>query len=121
MEHKFWSKDEATEQIRRIANSDRLTLSYKRHAVERLIERSLIVSDLLYVLKFGLVLKDPIQSTRPRYFKYAIECKCPNSANRDVRVVVIPDKATCELKIISIMWVDEQSTRAGNMIGRENE
>lgn len=117
-----WSKAEATDRIREIARSPHMAISYKLHAQERLVERSLIVSDVLYVLKFGFVHIDPVPSTRPGYNRYSMECRSPNSGNRDVRVFVIPDKKTCHLKIITVMWVDETSAKAGTILDEsENE
>lgn len=97
-----------------------MSISYKKHAQERLAERGLIVSDVLYVLKNGFVYLECEPSTRPGYNKYCMECRSPNSGGRSVRVVVIPDKKRCELKIISVMWVDEVATRAGTIVS-ENE
>lgn len=116
-----WTGREATDEIRAIARSKRLKISYKLHAVERLAERDLIMSDVLYVLKNGFVYLDPEPSTRPGYNKYCMECRSPNSGARSVRVVVIPDKTQCWLKIISVMWVDEKATRAGSIIRNEEE
>ncbi|WP_353843242.1 DUF4258 domain-containing protein [Mesorhizobium sp.] len=95
-----WPKGQATDEIRAIARSDKLTISYKRHAVERIEERTIILGDLLYVLKNGFVHMDPTESTRPKYKKYAMESRCPNGGNRTLRVVVIPEKADCYLKIV---------------------
>lgn len=102
-----WSPGKATQEINGIARSDALILSYKRHAIDRFQERGLIVSDLLYVLKNGFVYEEPEPSTRNGYNKYKIESRCPNGGNRSVRVIVIPDKATCELKLVTVMWADE--------------
>ncbi len=96
-----------------------MQISYKKHAIERLSERGLIMGDVLYVLKFGFVLIDAVPSTRPGFNKYAMESKCPNGGNRAVRVIVIPDKRLCALKIVTVMWVDEHETRAGTFIGEE--
>jgi hypothetical protein len=96
-----------------------MTIAYKRHARDRIAERGLIVGDVLYVLKQGFVLLDPEPSTRPGYNKYAMESKCPNGGNRAIRVIVIPDKKTCFLKIVSVMWVDETETRSGTITGEE--
>jgi len=96
-----------------------MTISYKKHAIERLQERGLIMGDILYVLKNGFVLMEPVPSTRAGFNKYAMESKCPNGGNRAVRVIVIPDKRLCALKIVSVMWVDEHETRAGTFIGEE--
>ena len=96
-----------------------MIIAYKRHATDRIAERGLIISDVLYVLKHGFVLMEPEPSTRAGYNKYAIESKCPNGGNRAVRVIVIPDKKTCFLKIVSVMWVDEIETRSGTINGEE--
>lgn len=75
--------------------------------MERLLVRDLIVADALHVLKFGFVLDEPEPSDVEGYYKYAVEAKTPNSDGRVVRLIVVPDGA-CELKIITIMWKDEQ-------------
>jgi len=117
-----WNKKDATNEIRNIARSKKLTYSYTKHAKERMLERSLFNGDILYVLRNGFIHLDPIPSTRENYNKYAMECPCPNSRRRAVRVIVIPDKQTCFLKAVSVMWVDEKMTRAGTIIGvKENE
>jgi len=111
----------ATDEIRAIARSLKLTVSYKRHATDRIAERGIILSDVLYVLKNGFVHQEPTPSTRPGFSKYAMECRCPNGGNRAVRVVVIPDTKAVYLKIVSVMWVDEIEIRAGSLFGEENE
>ncbi|WP_366925236.1 DUF4258 domain-containing protein [Novosphingobium sp. SCN 63-17] len=116
-----WTKAKATDGIREIARSARLTISYKRHAINQMAERDLIISDVLYVLKNGFVHIEPEPSTRSGYNKYGMECTCPNSGSRAVRVIVIPDRKACFLKIITVMWVDEVATRAGNIIGESDE
>ena len=116
-----WDKDRATDEIRNIARSKQLTVTYALHARERLAERDLVFSDVLFVLKNGFVRQDPTPSTQPGFNKYCMECRTPNSNGRDVRVVTVPDKAHCWLKIVSVMWVDEASTRAGTIIGKEEE
>jgi hypothetical protein len=75
-----------------------------------MLERELILGDVLYLLKHGFVFDPADPSTRPEYFKYKVECKTPNSVNRDVRVVAIPDWRTKEIKIITVMWKDEPRT-----------
>lgn len=116
-----WTAREATDEIRNIAQSDRLKVTYKQHARDRMAERELIMSDVLYVLKNGFVHLDPEPSTREGYNKYCIECRSPNSGGRSVRVVAIPDKKQCWLKIVTVMFVDEKSMRAGTIIGSEIE
>jgi hypothetical protein len=87
-----WDPARATREIREIARSERLNLSYRLHAKEQMAERDLIVSDVLHVLKNGFVYAKPEPSTRSGYFRYAMESKTPNSGSRRVRVIVIPDK-----------------------------
>lgn len=115
-----WSPRDATDEIRAMAREQHLTISYKRHATEQMADRGLIISDVLYVLKNGFVYREGQNSTRAGYHKYAMENRSPNGGNRDVRVVVIPDKATCELKIITVMWVDEKQTVAGSIVGEKD-
>lgn len=84
-------------------------------------ERNLIMGDVLYVLKNGFVYNDPLPSTRQGYHKYSIESKSPNGGSRSVRVVVIPEKNACFLKIITVMWVDENAAIDGTIIGENDE
>ncbi|MFJ6323836.1 MULTISPECIES: DUF4258 domain-containing protein [unclassified Rhizobium] len=84
-----------------------MTVSYKLHAKERMAERDLIASDVLYVLKNGFVYQPAVPATRPDLYRYRMECKTPNSGNRVVGVAVIPSVSGCLLKIISVMWIDE--------------
>lgn len=116
-----WDKDHATDPIRAIARSRSLTLHYRLHARERLAERGLLMGDVLHVLKFGFIRQEPIPSTREGFMRYSMECKTPNSNGREVRVVVIPDKKRCDMKIVTVMWVDETDTKAGTIIGKDNE
>lgn len=102
-----WTTAQATENIRKVAASSDLTITYKIHAKEQMSDRGLIISDVLYVLKNGFVYNEPEPSTRSGYFKYAIESSCPNSARRVVRVIVIPESKSNFLKIITVMWVDK--------------
>lgn len=116
-----WEPGHATDEIRAIARSPRLNLSYKLHARDRLAERGIIVSDVLHALKFGFVYERPIPATRAGYFRYRIECRTPNSGGRPIGVVVIPAKVGCLIKVISVMWIDEFERRAGSIIGVEDE
>jgi hypothetical protein len=102
-----WTLGQATDQIRACAAKEDFTPHWKAHALDRLLERDLIVADALHVLKHGFVLDEPVPSDVEGYFKYAVEAKTPNSDGRVVRLIVVPDGA-CELKVITIMWKDEQ-------------
>lgn len=82
-----------------------MRLTYQEHARDRLLERGLIQGDVLHVLKNGMIFADPEESTRPNFFKYRIEGRSPNSGGRTVRVVVIPNPKTLDLKVITVMWV----------------
>ncbi|MBF0560712.1 MAG: DUF4258 domain-containing protein [Alphaproteobacteria bacterium] len=107
-EHKMepWSPRVATEKIRAYAKDSRLKLSYKLHAKERLAERALTTSDVLYVLKSGFVYADAEPSQREGLFRYAIEGKTPNTGGRSVRFIVIPSPSAPNMKVVSVMWVD---------------
>lgn len=116
-----WDNKTATKNIRIMAKSKKFGIHYKLHARERLSDRNLIMSDILFVLRNGFVHTSAVESTRAGYHKYAIECRSPNSGGREVRVIVIPDSKTCKLKIVTVMWVDEESTKAGSIVRNEDE
>lgn len=112
-----WSPRDATVIIQQIANCPSFSLVYKRHATERMVERQLIQSDVLHVLKKGSVFSSPQKAEKTQgYFKYAIESTTPNSNGRTVRLIVIPNAAVKKIKIITVMWKDETSTRAGTLM-----
>jgi hypothetical protein len=102
-----WTPAGATEYIRKIAVSDDLTLISTRHALDQMAERDLYTGDVLFILKHGFVLDDGNESTRPGFYKYKMESRSPNSGSRTVRVVAIPDAERRQLKIVTVMWVDD--------------
>jgi hypothetical protein len=101
-----WSPSKATEAIRQYARGE-FALSYKLHAKERMEERGLVQSDIVHVLKNGFVYADAIPATPIGYFRYAIEGSAPNSGGRSLRVVVIPSQCRAEIKVVTVMWADE--------------
>ena len=101
-----WTPAQATDRIRAIALGE-YDLSYKWHAMEQLTERGLIIGDLTFLLKFGFVYDAAQPSTRKEFYKYRMQCRTPNSNNREVRVVVIPDWKRKQLKALTVMWADE--------------
>lgn len=103
-----WTPAEATQRINRCAKSDELQLSWSVHAKERMRERGIIVSDILYLLKHGFVYEQAEPSTREGLFKYQVEGTTPNSNRRALRVVVIPDARAVQMKLVTIMWRDER-------------
>lgn len=116
-----WTQQQATEEIRAIARSPRLALSYKLHARERLTERGIIMSDVLYVLKNGFVHTDAVPAGLPDHDCYRMESRSPNSGTRILGVVVIPDKRGWLLKIVTVMWIDEKERRAGTIMGEDDD
>lgn len=85
--------------------TDALDLRLTGHAKDQMLERGLIVGDVLHVLKFGTVFDKAQESTQMGLYKYKMQCTTPNSNGRGVAVVVIPGGAN-ELKIVTVMWVD---------------
>ena len=73
-----------------------------------MIQRDLIVGDLLYLLRRGFVYDRPEQATRPEFWKYKVEGSKPNSGGRIVRTVAIPDCVRKQVKIVTVMWKDER-------------
>ena len=95
----------ATTRIRRLAGPE-LRLRYTKHAKDRMMERGMIIGDILHVIKNGAVRRPGEPSTRPGLFKYQIECVTPNSNGRTVRLVVIPSENGA-IKIVTVMWSNE--------------
>ena len=102
-----WSPPEATRSINGIARNKLCDLSYTFHAKERVEERGLLVSDVLFVLRNGHVYDAAEPSTLAGHYKYRIEGQSPNSGSRTVRVVVVPDTSSCQIKVVTVMWRDE--------------
>lgn len=65
-----WQPRVASEIINEMAKDPICDLSYTEHAKERIAERSLIISDILYVLKHGFVLDNPEPSTVEKLYKF---------------------------------------------------
>lgn len=103
-----WTPAEATQRLNKCAKSDELQLSWTLHAKDRMRERGIIISDILYLLKSGFVYEQAEPSTREGFFKYQVEGTTPNSNRRALRVVVIPDPRASQMKIVTIMWRDER-------------
>lgn len=95
--------------INKIAGSKQCDLAITGHARERMSERGLIMSDVLFVLKNGFVYEEPEVSTLDGFFKYVVESQSPNSGSRTLKVVAIPDPdlRSCQLKIVTVMWRDK--------------
>ncbi len=102
-----WTAAEATKRINACAHSPRLNIARSKHAKEQLLDRSLIMGDLIHLLKTGFVYEEPEKTTREGFFKYRVEGKTPNSGARTVRAVVIPN-GDCNVKIVTVMWRDEK-------------
>ena len=102
-----WTPGDATRKIREISKSRELNLSYRKHAKKRLAERGVFISDVLFVLKNGFVYEGSEPSTVKGLFKYQIESQSPNSGSRILRLVVVPDAKSKAIKIVTIMWRDE--------------
>ncbi len=101
-----WSPADATRYIRELGKQPK-NLSYSDHFTSRLLERDLLIGDVLYVLRNGFVYEEAVPATQANLYKYKIETRTPNSHNRQVRVVVIPDYGRCWIKVVTVMWVDE--------------
>jgi hypothetical protein len=105
-----WGNADATDAIREIASGD-YTLDLTQHASSQMRARTLTTGDVVYVLKRGFVHDDPQTTTQEALYKYAMESRTPNTGNRVVRVVVIPCWKPREIKVVTVMWVDENTFR----------
>lgn len=102
-----WGPADATDAIREVARHEKFKITLTGHARDRMLERDLSMGDLLYVLKNGFVYELPGKATQPDLWKYSIETASPNSRNRVVRMVVIPDIVKLWAKVVTVMWADE--------------
>jgi hypothetical protein len=103
-----WKPAVATKRINEIARNKQCDLAFTKHATERLTQRSLMIGDLRYVLKYGHVYEEPEGSTIAGLYRYKIENQSPNSGARFLRAVVVPDGKSRQIKVITIMWRDEK-------------
>lgn len=103
-----WKPGVATKLINGIAQDKKCDLSITAHAKERMQQRSLLMSDVLFVLRNGYVYEEPEPSTIAGLCKYSVESQSPNSGARFLRVVAVPDKKSCQIKVVTIMWRDEK-------------
>lgn len=110
-----WTPTDATYAIREIGNHPALSIAYKIHATQRLAERGLLVSDVLYLLRNGFVYQDPVAATQAGYYRYVVQGQSPNSGGRNICAVVIPNSTYMKIKVVTVYWVDEVETRAGTV------
>lgn len=102
-----WDPAQATEVIREISSDLESDITWTRHALDRLLDRRLITSDVLWVLRRGFVREPPEEeSTVKGLYKYVIEGRAPNSERRTIKIVVVPDAKANHIKIITVMWKD---------------
>lgn len=111
-----WTPADATYAIREVGRHPALSIAYKLHATLRLVERGIIVSDILFILRNGFVYDHAVPATQKGYFKYVIRCKTPNSEGRELAAVVVPNSNTMSVKIVTVYWVDETDRRAGTLM-----
>jgi Domain of unknown function (DUF4258) len=107
-----WKPAHATERIRMISGQDSFSLSFTRHAEERMEQRGITTLDLMFVLQNGHVLDEAENSTSPGLYKYRMISATPNSNRREIRVVLIPSIQSAAAKIVTVMWADEPVTGA---------
>jgi hypothetical protein len=111
-----WTPTNATYALREIGSHPALSLAYKVHATQRLTQRGIVISDVLYLLRKGFVYSEAITATQRGYYKYVIESVTPNSAGRQIAAVVLPNANTMSIKIVTVYWVDEHHRRAGTLM-----
>lgn len=110
-----WNPTDATYALRRIGQHPAMSLAYKIHATQRLAERGITTSDVLYLLRHGFVYNDPVPAHTHGYFRYEVRGQTPNSEGREICAVVIPNASAMTLKIVTVFWVDEEDRRAGTL------
>ena len=69
-------------------------------------QRGIIVRDILYVLKTGFVYEDPEAASRG-FYKYKVEGDSLSCEGRTLRIIAIVDERKEEIKIVTVMFIDE--------------
>lgn len=110
-----WRPTDATYALREIGGHPALSLAYKVHATQRLAERGITTSDVLYLLRNGFVYDAAVPATTAGYFRYEIRGRTPNSGSREICAVVIPNANTMKIKVVTVFWVDEKEARDGTL------
>ena len=98
---------EAADRIRKMAADRQCDVSFTKHASERIAERGLIMSDVLWVLRTGFVHDPAKESTVNGLYKYGIEGIAPNSSARAIKIIAVPDGAQNQIKIITVIWKNQ--------------
>jgi len=108
VEQQPWDSATAEKYIHQLARSDDLALTKTEHTPQRMAERDIIDYDISYVLRHGKVVDHKTEpSTRPGYFKYAIQSRAPNSEGV-IRLIVIPCLEKIHITLITVMWVGDK-------------
>ena len=102
------SPTRATEKIRELAHDLNFDLHATIHALEQMQARDLLMGDALDILKKGFVYEVPVLSSQKGFWKYKMIGKTPNSHNREVAIIIIPDFSKTAVKLVTIFWVDEK-------------
>ena len=87
-------------------------IAWTEHARQRLEERGIIMSDVLYLLRhdFELLRIDDTTRSDEGLFKYKIAGYTPNSNNKRICLVIIPSLKTYSVKIVTVMWEKENES-----------
>jgi len=95
-----------TEKIWTLASGDNANWLTADHYKKQLNERDIISSDIKHLLRTGYVYAEGTESLVSGLWKYRMEGKTPNSNNRTIAVVVIPDFSDRSIKFVIAFWRD---------------
>ena len=96
----------ATKKIWKLAGDDNTDWWITDHFKNQLKERNIISSDIKHLLRTGYVYKEGTESTVPGLWKFQLEGQTPNSNNRTIVVVIIPDFSDKSIKFVTVFWRD---------------
>lgn len=102
-----WSPADATACINLLAKRGIAGLHYTDHCKERMEQRGIVIRDILYVLKTGFVYEDPEAASREGFYKYKVEGDSLSCEGRTLRIIAIVDERKEEIKIVTVMFIDE--------------
>lgn len=93
--------------VKALAEDRDLSIWFSTHAQEQMRDRDIVVSDLMHLLKHGIVGQEAEIEGGLAEHGYPLDGMTPNSGRRFIRAIVTVDPAAKSIGVITMMWVDE--------------
>ncbi len=115
MKKKFEDLTYMTGAINTMARSDDLDLCYTKHCLERMRERDITISEILYILKTGIVeeYQGKAKPETGKFHKYKITAQSL-SRRRNISLIILVEINRLKIpaiklqEIVTAMWSDKK-------------